>query len=67
MSVPQAIWDLFRNYLFAPMKRPAFEPWTWYMTCFICRWKGHPDGIIFYNPGGSEPNYHCKNCGEFLG
>ena len=32
----------------------------------ICRAKGH-EGIVFYNPSGLEPDYHCKNCGEFLG
>lgn len=33
----------------------------------ICRIKGHPNGIIYYNPGGWEPNTHCKDCGEDLG
>ena len=34
---------------------------------FICRIKGHPAGIVFYNLNGQGPDYHCKNCGDDLG
>lgn len=33
---------------------------------FICRLKGHPNGIIYFNPSGFEPNYQCKDCGDEL-
>lgn len=33
----------------------------------ICRIKGHPNGEIYYNPGGSEPDHRCQDCGEELG
>ena len=32
----------------------------------ICRYKGHPDGVWWYNLNGSEPDMHCKNCGDDL-
>jgi len=35
-------------------------------TKFLCRMKGHPAGIIFFNLGGLEPNDRCKNCGDRL-
>lgn len=30
----------------------------------ICRYRGHPCGVVFYNPSGWEPDYSCKNCGD---
>ncbi len=36
-------------------------------THFWCRFRGHPCGVVFYNPGGWEPDMSCKNCGEELG
>lgn len=33
----------------------------------MCRWRGHPAGVWFYNVGGLEPDYRCKGCGEDLG
>lgn len=33
----------------------------------ICRFRGHPKGMIFYNPGGYEPDGRCKTCGEDIG
>ena len=32
-----------------------------------CRAKGHPQGVVWYNPSGLEPDMHCKNCGDDLG
>lgn len=32
-----------------------------------CRMRGHPRGIIYYNPGGLEPDSHCKGCGDDIG
>jgi len=34
---------------------------------FVCRVRGHPYGIVWFNVGGTEPDMHCKNCGEDLG
>lgn len=34
---------------------------------FICRMKGHPSGVIWFNSCGLEPDMHCKNCNEDLG
>lgn len=33
----------------------------------LCRARGHPDGVVWYNPGGLEPDMHCRNCGDDLG
>ena len=33
---------------------------------FICRIRGHPNGIWYYNPTGNEPDYHCVDCDEDL-
>lgn len=33
---------------------------------FFCRIKGH-EHVVWYNPGGDEPDMHCSNCGEDLG
>lgn len=32
----------------------------------VCRFKGHPCGCIFYNPDEYEPDFRCKNCGNYL-
>ncbi len=37
------------------------------LRAIICRAKGHPEGIVFYNPTGIEPDTSCKNCGDDLG
>jgi len=40
------------------------KPNSW--TKFWCRAKGHPDGPIWYNPNGLEPDMRCINCGDEL-
>jgi hypothetical protein len=37
------------------------------LECFMCRIKGHPKGVVFYNMSGFEPDMSCKTCGEDLG
>lgn len=32
-----------------------------------CRANGHPCGVIYWNPGGYEPDMRCRNCGDDLG
>lgn len=34
---------------------------------FICRVRGHPCGVIWFDMSGDEPNMQCKNCGDDLG
>jgi hypothetical protein len=34
---------------------------------FWCRVREHPRGPTFFNPGGDEPNWKCRDCGEDLG
>lgn len=58
------------RYLFAPVPRNRYgffgrlrDRWT----SFICRARGHPYGVVWYNPSGFEPDMTCKNCGDDLG
>ena len=32
-----------------------------------CRLKGHPNGMVFYNVNGYEPDTSCVDCGEEIG
>lgn len=59
-----AVWfqSWWYPYLFA--KR---DPWTPWHIVLWCRLRGHPCGMVFYNPGGTEPDYHCKDCGDEIG
>lgn len=45
---------------------PKAESVNW-LKVIRCRAKGHPYGVIWYNPGGWEPDYTCKNCYDDLG
>lgn len=36
-------------------------------TNFWCRVRDHPSGPWYYNPGGSEPDWRCRHCDEYLG
>lgn len=40
------------------------KPLTW--TKFVCRIKGHPEGVWWYS-NGLEPDMHCKTCEDDLG
>lgn len=48
------------QYLFAPR---TWRSAPWHVVIW-CRLRGHPDGPVYYNIGGSEPDYHCINCGD---
>jgi hypothetical protein len=56
------ISSMFR-YLCAPRswRSPMWPLVVW------CRLNGHPAGPIWHNPGGTEPDMHCKFCGDDLG
>lgn len=34
------------------------------LTKLWCRYRGHPDGPIWFNTGDLEPNMKCQNCGD---
>ena len=36
------------------------------LRAIVCRAKGHPCGVWWYNVNGLEPDMHCKNCGDDL-
>lgn len=52
-----------RRYLLSP-RRDDDDPW-W--RVIRCRLRGHPCGVVWYNPGGLEPDMTCKECGDDLG
>jgi hypothetical protein len=33
----------------------------------LCRIRKHPEGEIYWNPGGDEPDPRCQTCGESIG
>lgn len=39
---------------------------NWF-TVVCCRIKGHPNGVVWYNFNGLEPDMTCKGCGDNLG
>jgi hypothetical protein len=51
------------RYLLAPRmwNAPRWPSVIW------CRLRGHPEGVWWFNPGGWEPDMHCKNCGDDIG
>lgn len=55
-------WDWW-SYL---LRKPDNEDFCGFWERFFCRAKGHPKGMIFYNPMGSEPDGRCKICGDYL-
>jgi hypothetical protein len=54
------------EYLFAPKDRYCYSDVP-YIEVLWCRLRGHPAGEIYYNPGGYEPNHHCRTCGDEIG
>lgn len=47
------------------LEKPHYSSTRW--RSFWCRAKGHPAGPVYYNLSGTEPNWHCNNCGDDLG
>jgi hypothetical protein len=58
-------WLNWRWYTYLFAKPSGYQKLTRVMFC--CRIKGHPRGIVYYNPYGLEPDGHCKDCGEDIG
>lgn len=47
-----------------------FEPRTKdqrFFRTIICRWRGHPYGVVWFTSTEYEPDMTCKNCGDNLG
>lgn len=53
------------KYIFQPVG--ADEGFKFRLRVYLCRWRGHPYGVIFYNPSGLESDMTCRNCGDDLG
>ena len=60
----------YLEYLFAKADNPRYASLNkiedWWIR-LRCRMKHHPCGIIYYNPGGYEPDGRCKECGDEIG
>ena len=70
---PCWLWLEWYSYLFRipnykdgdrPLGRGGESKWLDYCRRIYCRYKGHPNGQVYYNPNGYEPDYHCKDCGD---
>jgi len=80
MTIPSKIKVTFRSYCKAIfhlqwfskhwwkylLEEPRDKHYTSSWKRFWCRARGHPSGCWYYNPGGSEPDYRCKDCGDEL-
>lgn len=68
------VWIIIRwfcpswwRYICGPMKSRYNDEWYWKLRMCWCRIRGHPRGVVWYNPTGFEPDMTCKDCGEDLG
>ena len=52
-------WFTFGWYQFLFEKPFSFEK-------LVCRIKGHPNGIVFFNVNGLEPDDRCIDCGDHI-
>lgn len=55
------------KYVFAHVETRYNDERFYRLRVYLCRARGHPYGVVFYNPNGLEPDMTCKNCGEDLG
>ena len=46
---------------------PKKPDWVRSPSHLWCRLTGHKAGPVWFNPGGTEPNMHCRNCGDDIG
>lgn len=66
MTDPRSLWTLtWWRYVLDDSR--ADQDYGTTVSRFLCRWRGHPAGVWFYNVGGSAPDMRCKGCGEDLG
>ena len=49
------------------LEKPGYPGYTNWWKRFNCRRKGHPCGPWYFNVGGLEPDWQCKDCGDYLG
>ncbi len=54
------------RYILAPVSIWNREG-LWWIRVPLCRWRGHPYGVVWFNPGALEPDMRCRNCGDDLG
>lgn len=49
------------------LRRPDSPGYTSGLKRLLCRIKGHPNGMWFYNLNGNSPDTTCKDCGDNIG
>jgi len=71
MNTDKIVYQVFRwfdpcwwDVLLEP--RPTYYSDVTWLTVLWCRIRNHPQGIIYYT-WGTEPDMHCKTCGDDLG
>jgi hypothetical protein len=60
----------FYQYLFRKADNPGWcsdNKFKDFWNRLQCRWRNHPCGYIFYNPGAYEPDVGCIDCGDEIG
>jgi len=59
----------FYEYLFMKADNPGWcsdNKIIDFLKRLKCRWNNHPRGCVYYNSGGYEPDWTCKDCGDEL-
>ena len=64
MDVTMNIWLTKEWYKYLFEKKDLNTSW---FRVILCRIKGHPHDVVWYNPDSLEPNMHCRNCRDDLG
>lgn len=61
-------WQWY-SYLFADLGnwREWKDSGLWPWTKIRCRILGHPNGEVYYNVNGLEPDHHCRDCDDLIG
>jgi hypothetical protein len=63
-NIPYRFYPRYWAYILGKRDEGNDTPW---LEVVKCRWLGHPQGEVFYNVNGLEPDHHCRDCGEEIG
>ncbi len=61
--LPRFVFPSWWAYVFRKADSPLWCSWP---ERIWCRVRNHPNGWVFYNAGGLEPDDRCKDCGDHL-
>ena len=68
LNLPSPITDTYewREWLWSGRWRWTYLTEETMAERVVCRWRGHPEGVIWFS-SGYEPDTRCKTCGEEIG